>query len=160
MKPILPYLLAALVVVLVGGTALIAGEGHYRCDKTAEACLNEKAAHYAQHGWLGIETEADHGRYVVRAVHDHSPAYKAGFEEGDVLVALNGVELAKENKAALKQAKSALGVGKQIRYTVLRDGVNKDLAATLAPVPRDVLAQWVGEHMLEHHVTVALAQAD
>lgn len=160
MKRILPYLLAAAVVLVVGSTALIAGEGHAKCTESADACLNAKAAHYAKHGWLGIETEPNEGRYVVRAVHNDSPAYKAGFHKGDVSLALNGVALEKENKAALKKAKSELGVGKQIHYTVLRDGEKQKLTATLGKVPQRVLAQWVGEHMLEHHVTVALAQAN
>lgn len=160
MKRILPYLVAAAVVVWVGTTILIAGEGHAECTASTEACLNAKAAQYAEHGWLGVETEADHGRYVVTVVEPDSPGYEAGFQTGDVLLALNGVPLKKENKAALKKAKSMLGVGKEITYTVLRDGSKQTLTATLAPVPHQVLAQWVGQHMLEHHVTVTLAQAD
>lgn len=156
--------LLALAVLLTAGLAVTftatAGEGH-KCTGSAQDCLNGRAAKLAQHGWLGLETaKNDWGGYTVEAVTPESPAADAGFRPGDVLVALNGVALEEKNHEALKQAKSQLGVGKQVRYTVKRDGQKRELTATLAPVPREVLAQWVGEHMLEHHVTTTLAQAN
>ena len=156
--------LFALALLVTAGLALTlsatAGEGH-KCTGSAQECLNAKAAKLAQHGWLGFETEKHaSGGYAVKAVTPQSPAYDAGFRPGDVLVALNGVALVEKNHEALKQAKSQLGVGKEVRYTVKRDGQKRELTATLAPVPQQVLAQWVGEHLLEHHVTATLAQAN
>jgi hypothetical protein len=40
---------------------------------------------------------------------------------------------------------------------VARTGGVQPLSATLAPVPRVVLARWLGVYVLDHHVTVQLA---
>jgi hypothetical protein len=55
--------------------------------------------------------------------------------------------------------KSTLGVGKQVTYTVSRAGRDQQLTATLGTVPREVLAQWVGEHVLDNHSSLAVAAA-
>lgn len=157
MKRAVPYLCLAALLSLAS-LALAGGDHH--CDTDVQACLNARAAKLASHGWLGIETEKNEARhaYAVTTVVPGSPAEKAGFRQGDILVALGGVRIAEGNHEALKKVKSTLGVGKQATYTVERDGRELRLTATLAPVPREVLARWVGEHMLEHHVTTEIAQ--
>jgi C-terminal processing protease CtpA/Prc len=111
----------------------------------AEQAHNAKVAEMKSHGWLGLETKKDEatGGWAVSAVAPGSPAEQAGFRAGDVLVALNGVAMRADNKDALTKAKSKLGVGKQVTYTVARDGRNQNLTATLAPVPEAELAKWV-----------------
>jgi serine protease Do len=150
-------LLLAVAVVLTAAGAVYAGD-HGAKSASAESCLAEKANKMARHGWLGVETEkAASGGYAVTAVAAGSPAEAAGFRAGDVLLALNGIRFAEENGEALKKAKAGLGVGSQVRYTVARNGGEQQLSATLAPVPREVLARWLGEDVLDHHVTVQLA---
>lgn len=138
-----------------------ASKAEHRCEKDAEECLHATAARYAKHGWLGVELDKDdEGTYTVTRVIDGSPAAAAGFRAGDVLVALNDIRLVAENHDALKKTKRSLSVGSEIRYTVERNGSERQLAATLAPVPEEVLARWVGQHMLEHHVEIELAQVN
>jgi carboxyl-terminal processing protease len=109
-------------------------------------------------GWLGIETEkTEKGVITIKAVVPESPAVAAGFQAGDVLVAINGVEISEANKEALKAAKKSLVAGGEARYTVLRQGAKKNLTAHLVAPPRAVLAQWIGEHMLSEHVGTQLA---
>ena len=156
----LVLLLAAVAVVAVTGTAAAGGAHGKNKAANAESCLAEKAASMAKHGWLGIETEkAAAGGYTVTAVHPGSPAEAAGFRSGDVLVALEGVRFAEENHDAVKKVKAGLAVGSQVSYTVARGGSERQLTATLAPVPREVLARWLGEDVLDHHVSVQLADA-
>lgn len=153
-------LLLALAVVLATAGAVSAGGGHGEKHASADSCLAEKAARMAKNGWLGLETEkAAAGGYAVIAVHPGSPAEAAGFRAGDVLVAVNGARLADDNKEAVKKAKAGLGVGSRVSYTVVRDGGERQIEATLAPVPREVLARWLGEDVLDHHVSVQLADA-
>ena len=94
---------------------------------------------------------------VKRVVAD-SPAESAGFKSGDVLVALNGIKYEDKNKDALMAAKKSMAPGKQVAYTVSRDGQEKTITATLAPMPSEVLAQWIGHHMLDHVDATAIAQ--
>ena len=150
-------LFLALALLLGFAAAGFAG-GDHKCDKSAQDCLDKMAAHMKARGWLGIETEktAD-GRYAVSAVEAGSPAEAAGFRAGDVLLALDGADLYAEDKTALKKAKESLAVGSKVKYTVQRAGEKTQLAATLAPVPDAVLAQWIGEHMLDQHSHVRVA---
>ena len=159
MKKIALFLvLAAVVSVAVAGVAS-AGD-HGAKAASAEACLTEKAAKMARHGWLGIETEkAAAGGHTITVVHAGSPAEAAGFRPGDVLVALGGVRFAEENRDALKKVKAGFAVGSQVTYTVARGGNERQISATLAPVPREVLARWLGEDVLDHHVPERLADA-
>jgi C-terminal processing protease CtpA/Prc len=136
--------LLALALVLAFTTAAFAGGGE-KCthDAKAHAAMKSKMA---AHGWLGLKTEKDaSGAYTVASVAPNSPAAEAGFRAGDVLVSLNGIALSEANKDALKKAKSNLGVGKSVAYTIRRGGAEQTLTATLAPVPEEVLAEWMKE---------------
>ena len=141
---------AALTLLLAGASLALAG-GAECAEQHTQASYDEMAKKYAKHGYLGIETEKNAaGAYAISKIAPGSPAEKAGFQKGDVLVALNGARFGDDNKEAVKKAKSALGPGKAATYTVTRGGSEKQLTATLAEVPREVLAQWVGEHVVGH----------
>lgn len=146
------------LALLVGFATMAFAGGDHKCDKSAQDCLDKMAAHIKEKGWLGIETEkTEGGAYAVTAVTAGSPAEAAGFRAGDVLLALNGTDLYAEDKSELKKVKSALAPGSRVEYTVKRSGQKTQLAATLAPVPDTVLAQWIGEHMLDQHSHVRVA---
>jgi C-terminal processing protease CtpA/Prc len=137
-------LLALALALVLSSTAFAGGEN---CAHEAKAKAHAaKKAELAAKGWLGFKTEKDaSGAYRVTSVAPGSPAAEAGFRAGDVLVTLNGIALTEANMPAVKKAKSGLGVGKQITYTIRRDGAESTLTATLAPVPDEVLAEWVKE---------------
>ncbi len=160
MKRTLLYLALAALVIVLGGSLAFAGGGAGCKEQHTQADYTKMAEKMAAHGYLGIEKEKTaSGAYAVKSVAPDSPAAKAGFRAGDVLVAMNGVRLSEENKDALYKVKSTLGVGKQVTYTVARGSSEQQLTATLAPVPREVLAQWLGEHVLDNHSTFAVAQS-
>lgn len=174
------WLLALALAVVLTATAADAGSGHGHHDKAKaeksakagydkgdcpegmENCLTKRVAEYKARGWFGIETEkvGDGYHAKVTQVIPGSPAEAAGLRAGDVLLALNGIELAAENKQALKEAKYAMKPGSQATYTVKRDGAKKQIAVTLGEVPTEVLAAWLGYHMLEAHAPVRVAAAD
>jgi S1-C subfamily serine protease len=139
--------------------SLTAAAGEKRhCTKQAGECAKGMAEKLATAGWLGIETDkSDKGVVTVKAVTPGSPAVAAGFQPGDELVAINGVQIAGADKEALMAAKKSLVAGSDGRYTVLRQGAKKDLTAHLVAPPRTVLAQWIGEHMLADHVGTQVA---
>ena len=153
------YTAVAVLVLFAGGigaTAAFAG-GKECAEKHTQASYAEMQKKYAEHGWLGIETEkVTDGRYAVTTVALGSPAEKAGFQKGDVLVALNGARFGEENKEAVKKAKMSLAPGKNATYTIDRKGAERQLTATLAEVPQEVLAKWVDEHKSLHKDQVAI----
>lgn len=141
-----------LVVLLISITAspLIAGEDH-RCKASTQDCLNYMAAHLKERGWLGIEYDEENQK-VLRVI-EGSPAEKAGFRKGDVLIAIAGVDISDENSAEIKKIQyEKMRPGNRVTYTVVRAGMKKNLEVTLSEVPDDIMAQWVGRHMLEDHV--------
>ena len=134
----------ALALTMALSSAALAGGSGECADKTA---TKARAAKLAEKGYLGIETSKDEatGAWRVTTVAAGSPAEAAGFRAGDVLVSMNGIVLRAENKEQIKKAKSTLGVGKAVTYTVARNGAQQTLTATLSPVPEQVLAKWVAE---------------
>lgn len=171
------WMLALALIVALAGTAY-AGSGHGSqakadakathakkgdCPDGVENCLTKRIAEYKAKGWFGIETEhVAEGSYHARVtrVLPGSPAEAAGLRAGDVLVALNGVELAAENKPALKKMKHSLHPGSEATYTIQRDGAKQQVAVTLGEVPTEVMAAWIGYHMLEAHAPVRVASND
>jgi len=141
--------LALPLLAILAAPLSLAGE--YQCDMGTQACLDMMAEKYSKNGWVGLELDKNEaGALIVKRVVPESPAIKAGFREGDILVAIEGVKYAENNKEQLKQVKEQMLPGKTLTYTVSRGGYDKTIKATLAKVPNEVLAQWVGTHMLEH----------
>lgn len=150
---VLPALLA------FAAAATFAGGDHYKCTQGTQECLDMMAAKYSKKGWIGLEfdkTEED--KMTIKRVVEDSPAVEAGFREGDVLIAVNGVALySEQNEEKIKAQWEGMTPGKKMEFTVSRNGYEKKLTATLSKVPSEVLAAWVGNHMLDH-ATTAIAQ--
>ncbi|RQH02067.1 trypsin-like peptidase domain-containing protein [Paraburkholderia dinghuensis] len=92
---------------------------------------------HASHARLGVAVQAldsstasqlglnsTHGALVAQ-VEDGSPAQAAGVQQGDVIVALNGQEIA--TPAELRARVSHLESGANTKLTVLRDGAKRTL---------------------------------
>ena len=148
---------AILVVMLIVAMPAMAGEKG-KCTGNAEDCMKKMQAKYGEKAWLGIEYDTDdHGRWVVADVYQGSPAQKAGFEKGDVVLAIDGVEFSKENKKELKAEFSKIEPGSHVQYVVKRQGGKMKLDATLGNVPKDVQAKWMNEHMKDNHPEYQMA---
>lgn len=147
------WMAAAMGLALVAGTATAGGD-HAKCTQTTQECLNAMVQDMKDRGWSGIELDKGEGAkaYTVKSVASGSPAEKAGIRTGDVVLAVNGIHIADESQhdALVKMKKERMRSGKTAAYTVVRDGKQKDVSLTLAPLPEEVMARWVGAHMLEH----------
>lgn len=144
-------LIALAIVAIIASAPAFAGHGE-KCKSSTQDCLNMMASKMKKSGWVGIEMDNDdHDNLVIVRVIPGSPAEEAGLKPGDVLFALEGVELDyAKNEKALMKARKEWAPGQAVHYTVKRNGADKDIDLTLAPMPADVLAKWVGQHMLEH----------
>lgn len=145
-------MITMLALVAVAAIPVAAGE-HKKCTMSTQECLNMMAEKMKKSGWVGVEldVEATGGQgYKVEKVIPGSPAEKAGIQPGDVLYALNGVTINEDNKEALKKVRKEWIPGQSVTYTIKRAGADRDVTLTLAPMPADVMANWVGQHMLDH----------
>lgn len=148
------WLMVATLAVAIAAPAF-AGSGG-KCAESAQVCLN----HWSKSKdkpWAGLKYDTEDGVTKVTLITPGSPAASSGIEVGDVLLALNGIKVT--DKETLKKAKSEWKAGTVVKYTVTRSGAEKQFALTLAPMPQDVYASMVGSHMLENHVTTAMADA-
>lgn len=146
--------LAAVAFVATLAAPAWAGSAE-KCTYDTQTCLNKLSTKKTS-GWLGIEYDkSTEGVIKVKAITPGSPAEKAGFQVGDVLVALNGAKFS--DKEAMKKAKGDWSVGQALTYTVQRKGADTQIAATLAAMPDNVYTSMVGNHMLESHVTAQTA---
>ena len=143
------FWLAALVVIVAAPA--FAGEGS-KCTASTQECLDMMTAKMQNSGWVGIEMEVNEeaDKYQVTKVVPNSPAEAAGLKPGDILFAMYDIELNEQNGEKLKQARMDWAPGQKVVYTVKRDGHEKKIKLTLAPMPADVMAQWIGNHMMEH----------
>jgi len=148
-----------MAVLITAAMIAPAVAGDYKCTAGTQECLNAMAEKLKNKGWVGIELDQDEetGALTVRLVVEESPAQTAGFKPGDKLVAMNDLKFGEASEEALHQAWDKMTPGTDVVYTVSRDGKEAKLDVTLAKLPEDVMAKWVGQHMLEH-ATVATAQ--
>lgn len=154
-----PALLVALSVVVLPAapaagekTAEKPPEKTYKCPHTTQECLDLMVSKLKNKGWLGIQYDMDEtsGGLIVRRVVPGSPAESAGILVDDILTAVNGVRFADKNEEALKKVSEEMKPGNTLTYTVSRKGSEMPVKVTLAPMPEDVMAQYIGQHMLDH----------
>jgi C-terminal processing protease CtpA/Prc len=142
---------AAAVLATVASLPILAGESK-RCTAPIQECLNYMSEKMRNSGFVGVEIDIDEetGTYTVQSVIPGTPAEEAGIMPGDQLYGLNGVRIIKGNEKALKQAHREWTPGQSVTYTIRRDGADREITLTLARMPADVMAKWIGKHMLEH----------
>jgi serine protease Do len=73
---------------------------------------------------------------IVASVEKGSPADKAGLENHDVLLEMNGEKV--ESYDAFRNDVAAMKPGSSLRLTVLRDGKNREIEVTLGERPKEV----------------------
>lgn len=122
-----------------------------RCPLPMDQCL----AHFTrmhERPWLGVELEPDSVTHmpIIRRLVPGGPAERAGVHVGDRIQKLGGLEAGEffAGKAGWKDAP-------QTPLAVLRDGKVHPLQLPNMPMPDDVFARILGEHMLEGHLAYA-----
>jgi len=98
-------------------------------------------------GWLGVTIQSvsediaeslgleDARGAIVSNVDDRGPAKAAGFEEGDVVLEVDGVEV--ESNVDLTRKVGSLIVGDRVQFRVLRNGRERNLRVTIGERPTD-----------------------
>ncbi len=79
--------------------------------------------------FLGITTNSDHGRAVVKTVASNSPAQLAGIDPGDELLAIDGFKVSAEK---LVDRLNSYRVGQEINLTIFHTDRLMTVAVTLA----------------------------
>lgn len=124
-----------------------------QCPETAAACAEAMKEQFSKRGWVGINMDYDKETHatVISNVVARSPAEKAGFENGDILRGLNGVDYTEENEKLLKEQYGSFKPGSTANFKVERAGKMLDLEVELESIPESILAQWIGQHVMDYH---------
>ncbi len=144
-----------ILVAVLAATPVWAGDderAHKKCDADASECISKMVETLSQRGWIGIEWDDEAEQPVLTQIIPNSPAEAAGLRKGDLLLAFNGVPTDAGEEAVWAEAKKSLIPDKTITLTIQRNGAEKVVNVKLAQLPRSVMAQWVGNHVIEHHV--------
>jgi S1-C subfamily serine protease len=125
------------------------------------------AAKFKKSGWVGIEYEPSYDEaketqhWTITKVVPESPAEAGGLLPGDVVYAMYGIEFKKANEKKIDAARKDWAPGQEVTYSLLRDGKDMEVKITLSTWPADIVAQWIGKHMMEHaQVSEDVADAD
>jgi C-terminal processing protease CtpA/Prc len=141
-------------LLLAAAAGVVAGDKK-KCTADPAECKAKMKAEIAAKGWLGVELDKnDSEKLVVTKVYPDSPAAAAGFEKGDVFVAVNGSDYYAKDEATKKKMEKVWSPGNEVAFTVKRAGAEKTLDATLGKVPPEVAKKWMDEHMKTHHADV------
>jgi C-terminal processing protease CtpA/Prc len=141
-----------IVVVSLAASLAFAGDKSMKCSYATQDCLNLMADKMKSSGFVGVELDNKDMTegYLVKKVFAETPAQAAGLEVGDIMYALNGVVISEANKEQLSRARADWKPGQTVVYTIKRNGADREVSLTLTSVPADIMARWIGEHMLEH----------
>ena len=123
-----------------------AGDKEYKqCPGEAADCARQMKEKFKERGWVGINMDYDQeqGVTVITHVVAQSPAERAGFEAKWIYT--------EENAEALKAEYAGFKPGSRATFKVKRAGEAIDIQVELEQIPQAILAQWVGQHILESH---------
>ncbi len=106
-------------------------------EQPEEKGTEKPASHEKKPGWMGVQLAMDEesGLPAVQAIFPETPAEKAGLQEGDIFVKLDGKDI--ESVEDLIGAVQEAGAGAKLKITVRRGGEEMDLTLKLAERPED-----------------------
>jgi len=108
------------------------------CDYTHEKLIVEKSPDFGKdfpqdHSGLQL-TRTDDGGISIMYVADGTPAAKAGFKEGDLLVSINGIGIGSLDGLLAVRKLLMEKPGTEYKFVVNREGKDKELKLKLAQV--------------------------
>jgi serine protease Do len=139
------YIKTLISVLIVTSSFILAfGQDAPKAEKEKDKAATERAFAWSFNGdggYLGVQTKEinrdnfatfglkDVRGVAVEKVMENSPAAAAGMQDNDVIVKLNGEEITSSRK--LTRLISEIAPDHQVSLTVLRNGREKDIKATL-----------------------------
>lgn len=150
--------LKAIVIALPIAAVAVVFAQEPKCRVPAADCERTIRQMLSGRRYLGIDIVEIKPGLVIKLIHPDSPAARAGFEQGDRIMAVNGKTM--EN-ATGKMFKEALAEARQtgrLWIIVLRRGAYKKIEARLEPYPQEYIDKVVSGHLAAAHSATASGQ--
>jgi len=138
---------AAAVLALALAVPAFAGGAHCSGSSNASAMANKSScsdkASASNTAWAGawLERSAS-GKITVADVAKNSPAHRAGIKSGDVVLAVNGYDLADKKSRESCASSAECNVGSAVTYKVQRGNSVKKMKVTLEKMPADAASRF------------------
>jgi len=121
--------------------------GGANCGSHASATTADMADHCAgkskNAAWAGAWIQrSQSGTFTVASVAKNSPAAKAGLKEGDVVLAVNGYNLASSEAREQCASHAACNVGSAVTYKVQRGSSTKSIKLKLEKMPSNAVERY------------------
>lgn len=130
---------AATILALAVAVPVFAGGSH--CSGGDQTSASAASIHSCTDGaksaaWAGAWLECSpSGSVTVAAVAKGSPAAHSGLKSGDIVVAVNGYNIANREDRAMCASKADCRVGNSVTYTVQRGRSTKTIKLKLEKMP-------------------------
>lgn len=137
---------SAAILALAFAVPAFAGGAHCSGASSASAAASKSSCGSktsASNAWAGawLERSAS-GKVTVADVAKNSPAQKAGIKSGDIVLAVNGYDLADSKSRAACAASAECNVGSAVTYKVQRGNSVKQMKVTLEKMPADAASRF------------------
>jgi hypothetical protein len=149
-----PYLILGLLTMALA-SRLMAWEAIESADDPCASALSERVRQMVSsmkdRGWIGVEFDETEPPTLTRVVAG-SPADEAGLEPGDRWIGVSDFEFAgKSREEVMRRLKPIIMPGNE--FTLLVERGDHRLALPIRPIaiPRRILAQWIGGHLVEKY---------
>jgi len=122
-------------------------------------------------GWIGVsiqdinaelaealELDIERGGALVTQILPDTPAEKAGIEQGDLIIAIDGEKI--ESSSDLRNRVASTMPETDIELTVIRDGREKEIEITLGELPGSERLSDTGELEFESDIGLTVEAAD
>ncbi len=161
----------AVLAALAGGSVMAGARGDAgetdepkrpRCSGTVDECVEYMTRKMKSSGWIGVELAIDErtGVFTIEHVLPDSPAAAAKLRKGDILTAINGRPILEYREKMMAGDSDCSKPGQLVTYSIRRDGAERDIRLVIAPMPAEVLARYIGQHLLEHEEYAGPEPAD
>jgi predicted metalloprotease with PDZ domain len=142
---------------LLASATLLAQEK--KCNQTVAACEQEIRQMLSGRLYLGIEIEEKNSGLVIKTVVPDSPAWRAGFEQGDRIMSINAHPTAsatiKDFKQVLNQIFQDPRRVTRFYIMVIRRGMLTKVDARPEPYSKAQIDKIIAQHLLEAHQATA-----
>jgi membrane-associated protease RseP (regulator of RpoE activity) len=122
-------------------------------DPNCSACFADLVEQYSGRGWIGV-TFHRHGPregLEVLEIAPEGPAARTSLRSGDVVVSLGGRNTRDaETAAEIEAILAGIEPGELIGLVVERSGERLTLELRPRPLPREILVQLLGQHVLRY----------